>query len=74
LQQLIADVEEKKFDIIIAKELSRLSRNVESFYQLKRLAEKKLNTYLKSLEKQIEKQLLLKRNSLQKFVLEEISK
>lgn len=41
LQQLIADAEQKKFDIIIAKELSRLGRNVELLYQLKRLAETK---------------------------------
>jgi len=39
LEKLIADAEEKKFDIIIAKELSRLARNVEVAYELKRICE-----------------------------------
>jgi len=39
LKQLIKDAENKKFEIIIVKELSRLGRNVELLYKLKRLAE-----------------------------------
>jgi site-specific DNA recombinase len=41
LKKLIRDAENKQFDIIVAKELSRLGRNVELLYQLKRIAETK---------------------------------
>lgn len=41
LKRLIADAENKKFDVIVAKELSRLGRNVELLYKLKRIAESK---------------------------------
>ncbi|MGI8372204.1 recombinase family protein [Priestia megaterium] len=41
LKRLIHDAENKAFDIIVAKELSRLGRNVELLYQLKRIAETK---------------------------------
>ena len=41
LKQLIKDAEDKKFDIIVVKELSRLGRNVELLYSLKRLADEK---------------------------------
>lgn len=39
LNRLIADMEQKKFDIILAKELSRLARNGELSYRIKNLAE-----------------------------------
>ncbi|WP_268871137.1 recombinase family protein [Halalkalibacterium ligniniphilum] len=41
LKRLIQDAENKEFDVIVAKELSRLDRNVELLYQLKRVAETK---------------------------------
>lgn len=41
LKSLIHDAENKEFDVIVAKELSRLGRNVELLYQLKRIAETK---------------------------------
>jgi site-specific DNA recombinase len=41
LKKLIRDAENKQFDIIVAKELSRLGGNVELLYQLKRIAETK---------------------------------
>lgn len=41
LKKLIHDAENKEFDMIVAKELSRLGRNVELLYQLKRIAETK---------------------------------
>jgi len=41
LKKLIHDAENKEFDVIVAKELSRLGRNVELLYQLKRIAETK---------------------------------
>ncbi|WP_255238354.1 recombinase family protein [Bacillus sp. 7705b] len=41
LKKLIKDAESKQFDLIVAKELSRLGRNVELLYQLKRVAETK---------------------------------
>ncbi|MGD6796263.1 recombinase family protein [Metabacillus indicus] len=41
LKRLIQDAENKEFDVIVAKELSRLGRNVELLYQLKRVAETK---------------------------------
>lgn len=39
LEKLINDAQDNKFDVIIAKELSRLSRNAEISYKLKRLCE-----------------------------------
>lgn len=39
LQSMIQDAKEKKFDVILAKELSRLARNGELSYQIKHLAE-----------------------------------
>lgn len=39
LQKMIRDAEEKKFDIILAKELSRLARNGELSYKIKNLCE-----------------------------------
>lgn len=39
LNRLIKDMEQKKFDIILAKELSRLARNGELSYRIKNLAE-----------------------------------
>lgn len=39
LQNLINDAENKKFDIIISKELSRLARNSELSYRIKNIAE-----------------------------------
>lgn len=39
LNRLISDMEQKKFDIILAKELSRLARNGELSYRIKNLAE-----------------------------------
>lgn len=41
LQQMLEDAENKRFDIILAKELSRLARNVVLTYKIKDLAEKK---------------------------------
>ncbi|MEK4735128.1 MULTISPECIES: recombinase family protein [Bacillus] len=41
LQRLIADAKEKKFDVILAKELSRLARNGGLSYQIRDLAEQK---------------------------------
>lgn len=41
LKRLIKDAEEKRFDIIVMKELSRMGRNVELLYQLKRITESK---------------------------------
>lgn len=41
LKRLIHDAENKEFDVIVAKELSRLGRNVELLYQLKRVADNK---------------------------------
>lgn len=41
LKRLIADAENKKFDVIVAKELSRLCQNVGLTYQLKNIAETK---------------------------------
>lgn len=41
LKKLIHNAETKEFDVIVAKELSRLGRNVELLYQLKRVAETK---------------------------------
>ena len=40
LQRLLNDAEEGKFDIILAKELSRLARNGELSYQIRNLAER----------------------------------
>ncbi|MGG2093985.1 recombinase family protein [Bacillus sp. S13(2024)] len=39
LQRLIGDAKAKKFDVILAKELSRLARNGELSYQIKNIAE-----------------------------------
>lgn len=39
LKQMIEDAEMKKFDIILAKELSRLARNGQLSYEIKNLAE-----------------------------------
>jgi site-specific DNA recombinase len=39
LQKMIKDAEEKKFDVILAKELSRLARNGELSYKIKNLCE-----------------------------------
>lgn len=39
LQEMIQDAKDKKFDVILAKELSRLARNGELSYQIKNLAE-----------------------------------
>jgi site-specific DNA recombinase len=39
LQRLIEDAKTKKFDVILAKELSRLARNGELSYQIKNIAE-----------------------------------
>lgn len=39
LQKLIEDAKAKKFDVILAKELSRLARNGELSYQIKNIAE-----------------------------------
>lgn len=39
LQRMIRDAEEKKFDVILAKELSRLARNGELSYKIKNLCE-----------------------------------
>ncbi|MCS0790833.1 recombinase family protein [Cytobacillus firmus] len=41
LKRLIHDAENKEFDLIVAKELSRLGRNVELLYQLRRVADTK---------------------------------
>jgi site-specific DNA recombinase len=41
LQKMIQDAQEKKFDIILAKELSRLARNGELSYKIKNLCETK---------------------------------
>ena len=41
LKQLVKDAENGQFDVIVTKELSRLGRNVELLYSLKRLAETK---------------------------------
>lgn len=41
LKNLITDAENNKFDVIVAKELSRLGRNVGLLYQLKKIAETK---------------------------------
>ncbi|MEH7154714.1 recombinase family protein [Neobacillus drentensis] len=41
LQKMIQDAEEKKFDVILAKELSRLARNGELSYKIKNLCETK---------------------------------
>ncbi|GIN63672.1 hypothetical protein J27TS8_36650 [Robertmurraya siralis] len=41
LKRLIQDADNKEFDVIVAKELSRLGRNVELLYQLKRVADTK---------------------------------
>ena len=41
LKKLIHDAENKEFDVIVAKELSRLGRNVELLYQLRRVADNK---------------------------------
>jgi site-specific DNA recombinase len=40
LQQLIAEAKAKKFDVILAKELSRLARNGRLSYEIKDIAEK----------------------------------
>jgi site-specific DNA recombinase len=39
LQKMIEEAQEKKFDIILAKELSRLARNGELSYKIKNLCE-----------------------------------
>lgn len=39
IQRLINDAENKKFDVIISKELSRLARNSELSYRIKNIAE-----------------------------------
>lgn len=39
LQELIEDIKNKKFDIIVSKELSRLARNGELSYKLRSIAE-----------------------------------
>ncbi|OIJ16541.1 recombinase family protein [Anaerobacillus alkalidiazotrophicus] len=39
LQKMIKDAEDKKFDVILAKELSRLARNGELSYKIKNLCE-----------------------------------
>lgn len=39
LQKLIEDAQNKEFDIILAKELSRLARNGELSYKIKNLCE-----------------------------------
>lgn len=49
LNQLINDAKERKFDIILAKELSRLARNVPLAYQLKELLNK-YKIHLKTLD------------------------
>ena len=39
--QMLKDAEDNKFNVILAKELSRLARNVKTSYKIKELAEKK---------------------------------
>ncbi len=39
LQRLIADIKSQKFDVILAKELSRLARNGQLSHELKNLAD-----------------------------------
>lgn len=39
LQRLLKDAENKKFDIILTKEISRLARNVETIYKIKKITE-----------------------------------
>ncbi|WP_254659939.1 recombinase family protein [Paenibacillus sp. KS1] len=41
LKRLIEEAEHQKFDVIVAKELSRIGRNVGLLYQLKKIAETK---------------------------------
>ncbi|MFJ7978451.1 recombinase family protein [Peribacillus sp. NPDC096379] len=41
LKSLIHDAENKEFDVIVAKELSRLGRNAELLYELRRIADTK---------------------------------
>lgn len=49
LNRLIKDAESKKIQIIVAKELSRLSRNVELSHRIKRIAESS-NTHIVTLD------------------------
>jgi site-specific DNA recombinase len=39
LKQMIKDAEQRKFDVIMAKELSRLARNGELSYKIRRIAD-----------------------------------
>ena len=73
-------VKEEALAKLILDDLKKMYEQLSQFDYNSKLAEqakateKKLNIQYKSLEKQIEKQLILKRNSLQKFILGEISK
>ncbi|MGE8080084.1 recombinase family protein [Peribacillus loiseleuriae] len=49
LNQLIQDAKDQKFDVILAKELSRLARNVPFAYKLKEILTK-CRIHLKTLD------------------------
>ncbi|MCY8996782.1 recombinase family protein [Bacillus inaquosorum] len=53
LQRMIEDAQDKKFDIILAKELSRLARNDELSYKIKNLCEKNQGIHIITLDNAI---------------------
>ncbi|MDY7217735.1 recombinase family protein [Bacillus subtilis] len=53
LQRMIEDAQDKKFDIILAKELSRLARNGELSYKIKNLCEKNQGIHIITLDNAI---------------------
>lgn len=53
LQRMIEDAQNKKFDIILAKELSRLARNDELSYKIKNLCEKNQGIHIITLDNAI---------------------
>jgi site-specific DNA recombinase len=52
LERMIQDAEQRKFDVILAKELSRLARNGELSYKIKRIAEEN-NIHIITLDRAI---------------------
>ncbi|MGQ9010050.1 recombinase family protein [Bacillus stercoris] len=53
LQRMIENAQDKKFDIILAKELSRLARNGELSYKIKSLCEKNQGIHIITLDNAI---------------------
>jgi len=61
LNNLLKDTDDKKFDVIISKELSRLARNAELAYKIKRISENS-NIHIITLDGQVDTTDMSKQN------------